>query len=53
VSAKPHGVGSIVSEMSPLSYLYVVASRHPRVGKTLIAPLLFDFLRLTGRQAVG
>ena len=39
--------------MSPLSHLYVVASRHPRVGKTLIARLLFDFLRLTGRQAVG
>ena len=39
--------------MSPLSHLYVVASRHPRVGKTLIARLLFDFLRLTGRQVVG
>lgn len=39
--------------MSPLSHLYVVASRDPRVGKTLIARLLFDFLRLTGRQVVG
>jgi hypothetical protein len=39
--------------MSPVSYLYIVASRHPRVGKTLIARLLFGFLRLTGRPLVG
>jgi hypothetical protein len=39
--------------MSPMSYLYVVASRHPRVGKTLIARLLTDFLRLTSRPLVG
>jgi hypothetical protein len=39
--------------MSPMSYLYVVASRHPRVGKTLIAGLLTDFLRLTSRPLVG
>jgi hypothetical protein len=39
--------------MSPMSYLYVVASRHPRVGKTLIARLLRDFLRLTSRPLVG
>jgi hypothetical protein len=39
--------------MSPVSYLYIVASRHPRVGKTLIARLLLDFLRLTGRPMTG
>jgi hypothetical protein len=39
--------------MSPVSYLYIVASRHPRVGKTLIARLLLDFLRLAGRPLVG
>jgi hypothetical protein len=39
--------------MSRQSQLYVIASRHPRVGKTLIARLLFDFLRLTGRPLVG
>jgi hypothetical protein len=39
--------------MSPVSYLYIVTSHHPRVGKTLIARLLFDFLRLTGRPLVG
>jgi len=39
--------------MSPRSHLYVIASRHPRVGKTLVARLLFDFLRLTGRPLVG
>jgi hypothetical protein len=39
--------------MSPVSYLYIVASRHPRVGKTLIARLLLDFMRLTGRPLVG
>lgn len=39
--------------MPLVSYLYIVASRHPRLGKTLIARLLFDFLRLTGRPLVG
>jgi hypothetical protein len=39
--------------MSPVSYLYIVASRHPRLGKTLIARLLLDFLRLAGRPLVG
>lgn len=39
--------------MSPVSYLYIVASRHPCVGKTLIARLLLDFLRLAGRPLVG
>jgi hypothetical protein len=40
-------------QTSPVSYLYIVASRHPRVGKTLIARLLLDFLRLTGRPMTG
>jgi len=39
--------------MSPVSYLYIVASRHPRVGKTLIARLLLDFLRFSGRPLAG
>src|SRR6266581_7840352 len=33
--------------------LYIVASRHPRVGKTLLARLLIEFLRLRGRPVVG
>lgn len=33
--------------------LYIVTSPRPRVGKTLIARLLFEFLDATGRQPVG
>ena len=32
--------------------LYIVASRHPRVGKTLIARLLIEFFRSSGRAAL-
>jgi hypothetical protein len=33
--------------------LYIIASQHPRVGKTLIARLLIEFLRLSGKALVG
>src|SRR5271156_1237862 len=33
--------------------LYIVASQHPRAGKTLIARLLIEFLRTSGRALVG
>lgn len=33
--------------------LYIVAAQHPRVGKTLIARLLIEYLRLSGRAVVG
>jgi hypothetical protein len=33
--------------------LYIVASQHPRVGKTLIARLLIEYFRLSGRALVG
>jgi hypothetical protein len=33
--------------------LYIIASQHPRVGKTLIARLLVEFLRGGGRPLVG
>jgi hypothetical protein len=33
--------------------LYIVASQHPRVGKTLLARLLIEYLRLSGRAIVG
>ena len=33
--------------------LYIVASQHPRVGKTLIARLLIEYLRLSGKALVG
>jgi len=33
--------------------LYIIASQHPRVGKTLIARLLIEFLRISGRPLVG
>jgi hypothetical protein len=39
--------------MSQPSRLYIVAARHPRVGKTLLARLLIEFLRLRGRPVVG
>ena len=32
--------------------LYIVASQHPRVGKTLIARLLIDFFQLSGRASL-
>src|ERR1700723_3853866 len=33
--------------------LYIIASQHPRVGKTLIARLLIEYLRLSGKALVG
>ena len=33
--------------------LYIIGSQHPRVGKTLIARLLIEFLRGSGRTVVG
>jgi len=33
--------------------LYIIASQHPRVGKTLIARLLIEFFRAGGRSLVG
>lgn len=33
--------------------LYIVASQHPRVGKTLIARLLIEFFRAGGRPVAG
>jgi hypothetical protein len=39
--------------MPQQTQLYIVASRHPRVGKTLLARLLIEFLRIGGRPLVG
>jgi len=33
--------------------LYIIASQHPRVGKTLLARLLVEFFRRSGRPIVG
>jgi hypothetical protein len=33
--------------------LFIIASQHPRVGKTLIARLLIEFYRVAGRSLVG
>jgi len=33
--------------------LYIVASQHPRAGKTLIARLLVEYFRLSGKPLVG
>jgi hypothetical protein len=33
--------------------LYIVASQHPRVGKTLVARLLIEYIRISGRPLVG
>jgi len=33
--------------------LYIIASQHPRVGKTLIARLLVEFFRVSSRPLVG
>ncbi len=41
------------AEMPKKAPLYIVASQHPRVGKTLIARLLMEFFRLGGRPLVG
>src|SRR5580704_1104230 len=35
------------------SPLFIIASQHPRVGKTLIARLLIEFFRVGGRPLVG
>ena len=39
--------------MPQQTQLYIVASRHPRVGKTLLTGLLIEFLRISGRPLVG
>jgi hypothetical protein len=39
--------------MPQQTQLYIVASQHPRVGKTLISRLLIEFFRLSGRPLVG
>ena len=39
--------------MPQQTQLYIVASRHPRVGRTLLSRLLIDFLRMGGRPLVG
>jgi len=39
--------------MAQQTQLYIVASQHPRVGKTLIARLLIEFFRSGGRSLVG
>ncbi len=39
--------------MPQQTQLYIVASRHPRVGKTLLARLLVEFLPISGRPLVG
>src|SRR5262249_52503535 len=39
--------------MPQQTQLYIVASRHPRVGKTLLARLLIEFLRISARPLVG
>ena len=39
--------------MPQQSQLYIVAARHPRVGKTLLTRLLIEFLRFNGRPLVG
>ena len=39
--------------MPQQTQLYIVAGRHPRVGKTLLARLLVEFLRISGRPLVG
>ncbi len=33
--------------------LYIITSQHPRVGKTLVARLLIEYLRLAGRPLLG
>jgi hypothetical protein len=39
--------------MPQQTQLYIIASRHPRVGKTLLTRLLIEFLRISGRPLVG
>jgi len=39
--------------MPPPAPLYIIASQHPRVGKTLIARLLVEFFRVSSRPLVG
>ena len=39
--------------MPQQTQLYIIASRHPRVGKTLLGRLLVEFLRISGRPLVG
>jgi hypothetical protein len=39
--------------MPQQTQLYIIASRPPRVGKTLLARLLVEFLRISGRPLVG
>lgn len=39
--------------MAQYTPLYIIASRHPRVGKTLLARLLIEFFQLSGKPLVG
>jgi hypothetical protein len=39
--------------MAELTPLYIIASPHPRVGKTLLARLLIEYLRADDRPLVG
>jgi hypothetical protein len=39
--------------MAQQTPLYIVASQHPRVGKTLLARLLIEYLRIGGRPLAG
>ena len=39
--------------MTQRTPLYIIASQHPRVGKTLVARLLIEFFRLSGRPLIG
>lgn len=39
--------------MPQFAPLYIIAAQHPRVGKTLIARLLTEYLRADGRPAAG
>jgi hypothetical protein len=39
--------------MPQRTQLYIIASQHSRVGKTLVARLLIEYFRLSGRPLVG
>jgi hypothetical protein len=39
--------------MTQRTQLYIIASQHPRVGKTLLSRLLIEYFRLSGKPLVG
>jgi len=45
--------GSPAAEPAPRSAVFIVASPRPQVGKTFVARLLVDFLRLDGRTVTA